>query len=315
LDKQNLKNLVCLILLPILIAACSASYGNLKNNKFKLKPNHLKIEHKIAKASNFKDESGALNTEVLPWENEKNFLNLQKQNNVSVRMAAFKTVLHDPLPGEEHNVSTAANAIAGTIILPDKTFSQNRTAGPYTKERGFEEGPTYQDGKLVKTIGGGVCKVATTLYNVAALADIKIIERHAHSMIAPYVPPGQDAAVYYGALDFKFKNNKNYPIMLWAKNDENKNTLYMAIYGRENPPKVQWHHKILRTIKTYKLYHENPDLPFGTNRLVFEGYNGYVVKSWLTIEMPDGTKKEKILGTDYYRPMPSIMEIGTKGIE
>ena len=36
-------------------------------------------------------------------------------------------------------------------------------------------------------------------YNVAVLSNLKIIERHNHSMPVPYVPYGQDATVAYGS--------------------------------------------------------------------------------------------------------------------
>lgn len=257
-----------------------------------------------------KDKSAPLFSEKLPWEDELEFLAMKKKYKTEIRMGAFKTVLPDPLPGEEENVSIAADKIAGTIIPQGGVFSQNAKAGPYTRSRGYKEGPTYSGGQLIKTIGGGVCKIATTIYNVAILSNMCIVERHNHSMIVPYVPVGQDATVYYGSRDIKIYNKYDWPVLLWARSEGK--TLYMAIYGREKTPKIEWHHEILNERNTYNIYKKNPDIPKGTKKVILEGYKGYTVRTWITIEMPDGTKKTKKLGTDYYSPMPGLVEVGSR---
>ena len=168
-------------------------------------------------------------TGVLMWENDRKFREFYAKTKLSIRMAAFQTTLPDPLPGEEYNVALAADRLAGTTLQPGAEFSMNRRVGPYDGRRGFREGPTYVGGKVAKTSGGGVCKIASTLYNVTTLANLQILERHPHGMQVPYVPPGQDATVSEGYQDFRFRNNSKTPIFIWA--DTRGNTLYMAIYG------------------------------------------------------------------------------------
>jgi hypothetical protein len=109
----------------------------------------------------------------VPWENDTDFIKAQEKSGAYVMLAAYCTVLPDPGPGEEENVHIGAKMLAGTVIEPGKIFSQNRNIGPYTKARGYREGPTYVGSRIITTIGGGVCKIATTLYNVAiiTLAD------------------------------------------------------------------------------------------------------------------------------------------------
>ena len=256
------------------------------------------------------EKSGAIFNEKLPWENDAEFLKVKEECNANIRMGAFKTVLPDPLPGEEENVIIAAAKIAGTIIKPGETFSQNAKAGPYTTSKGYQIGPTYSGSNLITTIGGGVCKIASTLYNVAILSNMGIVERHNHSMIVPYVPLGQDATVYYGSKDIKIKNNYDWPVLLWAKGVGN--VLYMAIYGRENPPQITWYHQIIDEQDTYNIVKHNSSLPRGNRKVIYEGYKGYTVKSWIKIQMGDGTEKIKHFGTDYYTPMPGLIEKGTK---
>lgn len=247
-------------------------------------------------------------TTTVPWEDDENFKKTQEKNDTFILMAAYRTVLRDPLPGEEDNVHLAARLLAGTIVNPGQVFSQNQTIGPYTQSRGFQKGPTYIGSQLTTTIGGGVCKIASTLYNVTILSNLEVVERHAHSMPVPYVPYGQDATVAYGARDFKFKNSTPYPVLIWAQGVDN--VLYIAFYGRIKPPKVDWHHEVLQTRKATIIYRRNPELPAGTEKLVLEGMDGAVIKSWLTIETPDGTTITKKLGNSYYSPMPHVIEKG-----
>lgn len=255
-------------------------------------------------------KSHEIHLEKMPWENEPKFLNAQKKNNTYVRLGAYMTVLPDPLPGEEYNVSIGAARLAGVVLKPRQVLSQNATIGPYTQSRGYKKGPTYQGGNLITTVGGGVCKIASTLYNVAILSNLGIAERHNHSMIVPYVPLGQDATVYYGSKDIKILNNTKNKVLVWAKSVDN--VLYIAFYGTTLPPKVTWNSEILRVKKTYTITKRTSKLHKGDKRVVCEGYNGYVVKRWLTIKYPNEEVKTKNLGVDYYSPMPRVVEIGTK---
>lgn len=246
----------------------------------------------------------------LMWENDRRFHEICAKYGTSVRMSAFQTTLPDPLPGEEFNVALAADIISGSVVLPNRIFSVNKVVGPYNRERGFRDGPTYFGTRLIKTTGGGVCKIASTLYNVVTLANLKIIERRQHGMLVPYVPPGQDATVADGNKDFKFKNNTNFPLLIWA--DTKENTLYMAIYGKNHPPKVTWHHQIMNRQQFKTIYRLNALLKPGEEKVVIEGAEGMTVKNWLTIEDANGRKVRKDLGIDYYRPMLRVIEYGPR---
>lgn len=243
---------------------------------------------------------------LLIWENDEEFLKLSEENKTPVRMAAFQTTLPDPLPGEEYNVGLAAKMLAGTVVQPGQIFSMNGTLGPRTREKGFREGPAYSGGQVIRVIGGGICKISTTLYNMATLANLQIIERRPHGMLVPYVPPGQDATVSYGTTDFKFRNTTDSPLMIWAEKVDN--TLYMAFYGKARVPRVTWHHQVLlrRAMPVIRRY--NPRLLAGKEQLVQAGAEGVRVKNWILIHHQDGTTERKDLGIDYYVPMPQIID-------
>lgn len=245
---------------------------------------------------------------ILPWENNPRFKTRIAGKNMKIRMGAFQTTLPDPLPGEESNVALAADLLAGIIVKPGEVFSMNHKIGPYSRARGFQDGPAYYGAEIIKVTGGGVCKIASTLYNVTTLANLKIIERNPHSMPVPYVPPGQDATVSSSNKDFRFMNNSSGPILIWA--DTKGNTLYMAIYGGNQPPKVTWRHTILSRKPTRTFYRKNRNLRPGVEKTVIPGADGFVVKSWLTIKYHDGRTEYKNLGVDDYNPLPHVIEKG-----
>lgn len=241
----------------------------------------------------------------LPWAEDEFFLEKQANTGADVLLGAYRTVLRDPLPGEEFNVHLAADMLSGRTVEPGEVFSQNGSIGPYTSERGFQKGPTYAGASLITTIGGGVCKIASTIYNVTVLSNLEIVERHAHSMPVPYVPYGQDATVAYGARDFKFRNNTSSMLLIWAKGIDN--VLYIAFYGSEPSPEIEWKHEVLLTRKAPKNYKTNPSLEQGSERILLEGMDGAVIKSWVTVTNNDESIV-KYMGVSDYSPMPYIIE-------
>ncbi len=242
----------------------------------------------------------------LPWEQDGAFLAALKRYGNPRLMAAYRATLKDPLPGEDYNIGLAARKLAGTVILPGKIYSQNSTIGPYTQKRGYRPGPTYKGTSMITTVGGGVCKIASVTYNVATFCNFDIIQRYAHGMTVPYVPPGQDATVYYGSKDFRFRNNTDRSVMLWAQKVDDD--LYLAAYGFVTPPRIIWHHKVLKKLSFWKKYRRNPALGPNEERVVLPGSEGYVVKSWVTIENADGTISTKSKGLSFYSPFPELVE-------
>lgn len=112
------------------------------------------------------------------------------------------------------NLILAAKKINGTVLMPGETFSYNKVVGARTIQAGYKEAPIYVSGKVEDGIGGGICQITTTLYNAVVYANLDIVERSNHQFVPSYAGPSRDATVVYGAIDFKFKNNRDYPIKI-----------------------------------------------------------------------------------------------------
>lgn len=122
-------------------------------------------------------------------------------NSITKKIASFSTS-GGGSAGRGDNLYVAARYMNGTILAPGEVFSFNKATGPRTFARGYSMAPVV--GGI--GIGGGVCQVATTIYNAALYAKLEIIERHRHSITVGYVAPGRDATVT-DYVDFKFRNS------------------------------------------------------------------------------------------------------------
>lgn len=243
----------------------------------------------------------------LPWRNDDDFIKAKEKYNTPILMAGFCAVLKNPLPGEEYNVSLAAKSVKGKVIKPSHIFSQNINIGPYTEKRGYKTGASYIGGNIVMTEGGGVCKIATTLYNLSVLSNLDIVERHYHSMPINYVPYGQDATVAYGVKDFRFKNTTDGNILIWSQLIGNR--LYMGFYGTEHPPKITWEHEISDVTEPSIKYVKNEELEKGEMKTIIAGMAGAKVKSHINILYKDGTVAIKNMGISHYLPLPRLIHI------
>jgi vancomycin resistance protein YoaR len=115
------------------------------------------------------------------------------------------------------NIALAAKKVDGFKVKQGETFSFNDVVGERTVENGFKIAAVIVKGEYEKGVGGGVCQLSTTIFNAADKSGLEIIERHSHSKNVNYVPVNRDASVSYPYLDFKFKNTKDYPIIIKTK--------------------------------------------------------------------------------------------------
>jgi vancomycin resistance protein YoaR len=136
------------------------------------------------------------------------------------------TATSDKTQERVENLGIASRAISGTFIAPGEVFSMNDTVSGLD----YNEGHVIIDGATSTGLGGGLCQVTSTLYNAALYAGLEIVERHPHDTQLPYIRPGMDATVWFGALDMKFKNTTDGYILLqeYVSND---NYIYAEVYG------------------------------------------------------------------------------------
>lgn len=112
------------------------------------------------------------------------------------------------------NIRLAARYLDYTLLAAGQTFSFLETLGPTSYERGFVDAPVIVEEEFVPGPGGGVCQVATTIYNAALESGLAITERHRHTRPVGYAPEGRDAVVASWGLDLKVVNSLDHLVML-----------------------------------------------------------------------------------------------------
>ena len=144
------------------------------------------------------------------------------------KISEFATEFNTKSFGRAENIKLSAKKINGKEILPGETFSYNKTVGPTNKKNGYKKAQIFIKGKKSKGYGGGSCQVSSTLYNAVLKANLKVTERHPHSLEVKYVEQDKDAATSYGGKDFKFVNDRDYKIKINSYVYENK--IVVALY-------------------------------------------------------------------------------------
>ena len=169
-------------------------------------------------------------------------------------LATYSTTYDASNKNRSTNIELASSKVNGTVIMPGENFSYNTVVGRRTIEAGYKEGTAYIGGKVVPDVGGGICQLSSTIYNVALFANLEIVERSNHMFLTGYVAAGRDATVYYGSIDFVFKNTRKYPIKI-VTNSKN-GVCKVSIYGikEEKEYEVVLQPKITSYNIIYSLY-------------------------------------------------------------
>ena len=189
-------------------------------------------------------------------------------------------------PNRNNNISQACDNINGTILEPGEVFSFNDVVGQRTYDNGFLTATVIAGGQYEQGLGGGICQVSTTLYNAALKTDLEIVERHSHAWPSDYISPGLDATVDWPALDFKFKNDTDYQIVVVAWFDYSDYTCNAEIYGKKLPDgkSIETRAEVVsRTPAGETEYVADPSMSVGetkTLRNAHDGITAYAYKVW-----------------------------------
>lgn len=140
--------------------------------------------------------------------------NTTENTNEEVEVSSFTAVSSSEEVGRVENIRLAAEAIDGTVIEPGTTFSFNATVGDTEKDDRYLLAPIVSDDEMVYGQGGGVCQVSSALYVAALYTELRIAERHPHSVVVDYTPVGLDATVVYGIMDLQIANDSEFPMTI-----------------------------------------------------------------------------------------------------
>lgn len=211
------------------------------------------------------------------------------------------------------NVVNGTRLISNITLYPGEEFSMLEEITPFSTANGYYMAASYSNGKVVDSLGGGICQVSTTLYNAVLRAELDVTERYNHSMIVAYVDPAADAAIAESAgKDFKFVNNTEYPIYIEGITKDKKVTV--TIYGvdsRGSNRKVSYVSEVLEVINPGPdVIYTDASKPIGY--LARESAHvGYKAKLWKVVTV-DGKEVERSqVNSSSYKMTPRYATVGT----
>ena len=228
-------------------------------------------------------------------------------------LGSFTTSYRTSGSSRSANVANGAALINGTVLYPGEEFSTYEAVAPFTEANGYYMAASYMSGKVVDSLGGGICQVSTTLYNAVLAAELEISERHNHSMIVTYVDPSADAAIAESSgKDFKFVNNLDYPIYIESLTENKRIT--MNIYGKETRPegrKVKYESEVLEVIHpTADAIYADASRPIGY--IVTEGAHiGYKARLWKVVTENGTEVSREQVNSSSYKVSPRSATVGT----
>lgn len=214
----------------------------------------------------------------------------------------FSTSLQLRSEQQRHNTATAARDLDQVIIAPGETFSFNERVGARDTGKGYQAAPIITASGLLEDIpGGGICQLASTIYNAGLLAGMQVVERHPHSRTVGHVPPGRDATIASWRKDLKLKNPFPYPLQL--RIILSKNRLTTSLYG---PVAKPFSTEI--TVNRTRLEPDTVVLGSSANRPQQAGTSGFSTET-RRITKENGQLRDELISQDIY-PAPSRVVTG-----
>lgn len=202
------------------------------------------------------------------------------------------------------NLQLACEAINGVILYPGDLFSYNETLGERTPEKGYRPGASYVGGETVLDYGGGICQVTSTLFYCTVVADLEVVERECHGYASSYTPLSTDATVFWGGIDYKFRNNTDYPIKIEASSDRGNVTV--KLIGTDTKDYyVKFESEFIAQIDYETVYKEmdaDNKKGYKDGDVITDPYTGYKSKSYRVKydKLTDEEIERTLECSDYY---------------
>lgn len=228
-------------------------------------------------------------------------------------LGTFTTSFRTSNSSRSANVRNGCALINGATIYPGDEFSTYEAVSPFSEANGYYMAGSYVNGKVVDSLGGGICQVSTTLYNAVLLSELDVTERHNHSMIVTYVDPSADAAIAESAgKDFRFINNTGAPIYIEGVTTDDKNITF-TIYGEENRDgnrQIRYESEVVsKTVPSSEVVYTSASMPVGSVS-VQSAHIGYTANLWKVVTENGVEVSRDKINSSSYKAAPRTATVG-----
>lgn len=226
-------------------------------------------------------------------------------------LSQFSTSFTSSGYNRSNNIILSSAKLNGLVLMPGEEFSYNQAVGQRTKAAGFRKAGAYSNGKVVQEVGGGICQVSSTLYNAVLYANLEIVERTNHYFNPGYVKAGLDATVSWGGPDFRFKNNRNYPIRIVTDTSGKKLKVYIYGLKTDDDCTVVLDPRYISSVPYKTTYQKDLSLATGETRVISSGSNGCKTATYKYVYDKNGTLiSSECISRDTYSPHNKVVAVG-----
>ena len=238
----------------------------------------------------------------------------EELSKIKDNLGGFSTDFSRSAAGRAANVKNACSLINGSVIYPGEQFSVYEAISPITTDNGYQIAGAYENGQVVDSVGGGVCQVATTLYNAVIRAELEIVQRYNHSMIVSYVKPSDDAAIAGTYKDLKFKNNLDNPV--YIEGYCSGGVITFNVYGVETRPanrEISFRSETISEENPVTQFKFDAGQPVGYFHTEQSAHKGLTARLWKTVTVDGAVQSDEVFNNSKYKSSPKIVTVGTAG--
>jgi vancomycin resistance protein YoaR len=229
---------------------------------------------------------------------------------ITNRISTFTTEYNPGVASRVNNIHLLGDALDGKMVPPGGTFTFNGAVGERTASKGYKEANAIVKGKLVPQLGGGICQVATTMFNAVFFSGFPVVERENHSFYISHYPTGRDATVSWGGPDLRWRNPTTHWVMVAV--GYSSDSITVSLYGTDPGYEVAYETGKFTNIVPYKKnVVKDPSLASGLQLIEDPGVDGKKVVVTRTVK-ENGRVIRTDTFTSNYGQKSATVKLGTK---
>lgn len=221
--------------------------------------------------------------------------------------------------GRFNNIALAASKFNGLIIPPGELFSFNHFLGEISADAGYDESLIISGNRTAVGVGGGVCQVSTTAFRAAFFGGFEIVERWAHGYRVSWYEtnsgPGLDATIYTPDVDFKFRNDTDYHMLIQTETDLDVGAITFRFFSTSSEREVEISDPIIQSEVAHgpPIYEPEPSMAPGTLYQVDWPKDGLEVSVTRVVSASGQIIHDDVI-VSRYAPWRAVYKVGTNGI-
>lgn len=225
-------------------------------------------------------------------------------------ISSYTTRYASGAEARNNNIHVAADALNNSICKAGETWSFLALAGEATPEKGYQGAGAIIGGEYSDAIGGGICQVATTVFNVVYEAGYPIERRNNHSLYIASYPEGRDAAIAYPDIDLVWRNDTESDVLL--RMSYTNSSVSAMLYGVDPGYEVTTVYGEWEEGEPYRtVVRKDPDYPLGTEFIESSGANGRSITVVRTVKDRNGNIIQEKEFHSNYQPKNEVKVQGS----